>query len=136
VTVVADTSVLVAAFSSWHESHPAASRALGRLDAVVAHCLLETYSVLTRLPAPHRMAPDIVSTYLQATYGRRRVLGLSPDEQRKLVTTCVAQGLAGGAVYDAMIGATCVRARATLLTLDVRARQTYLALGVDHELLA
>lgn len=134
--VAADTSVLVAAFSPWHEHHKPASNAVDRLDALVAHCLLETYSVLTRLPAPYRMTADVVSKYLQATFGRHKVLGLSPVEQRKLVATCAANGLSGGTVYDAMIAATCARARATLLTLDLRALPTYRALGVDHELLA
>lgn len=134
--VAADSSVLVAAFSAWHENHKVASAAVDRLDAVVAHCLLETYSVLTRLPPPYRMTADVVSRYLQTTFGDHRMLGLSPDEQRKLVTTCATHGLSGGAIYDAMIAATCARARATLLTLDVRARQTYMILAADHELLA
>ncbi|TMQ12520.1 MAG: type II toxin-antitoxin system VapC family toxin, partial [Deltaproteobacteria bacterium] len=127
---------LVAAFASWHDRHAVALAAVGRLDAVVAHCLLETYSVLTRLPAPHRMAAAVVSKALRATFDRHRVLGLPPDEQRKLVATCAAQGLSGGSVYDAMIAVTCAHAGARLLTLDTRARPTYAALAVDHELLA
>ena len=49
--ITADTSVLVAGFASWHESHAAAREAL-RCARVVAHSLVETYSVLTRLPPP------------------------------------------------------------------------------------
>lgn len=136
MTVTADTSVLVASFASWHEHHDVAFAAVGKLDGVVAHSLLETYSVLTRLPAPHRMSANVVAKYLEATFGRHIVLGLPPDEQRKLVRTCASQGLSGGSVYDAMIAATCVRANAKLLTLDARARPTYAALSVEHELLA
>ncbi|MEX2240756.1 MAG: PIN domain-containing protein [Burkholderiales bacterium] len=54
--IAADTSVVVAAFASWHEGHAAALRALGRGVRVPAHVLLESYSVLTRLPPPHRAA--------------------------------------------------------------------------------
>ena len=133
--LTADTSVLVAAFAAWHDHHGVALPAVNRLQAVVAHCLLETYSVLTRLPAPHRMAAAGISRQLHATFQRHRVLGLSPEEQRNLVATCAAQGVSGGSVYDAMIALTCARANAKLLTLDARARQTYAALAVDYELL-
>lgn len=136
MTVAADTSVLVAAFASWHEHHDVAFAAIRRLDAVVAHCLLETYSVLTRLPAPHRMTAEIVSRYLQASFSGHRVLGLVPQDQRKLVANLARWGVTGGAVYDALIAAVCRNARATLLTLDGRAHQTYATLGVAHELLA
>lgn len=135
MTVAADTSVLVAAFASWHEHHDVAFAAIRRLDAVVAHCLLETYSVLTRLPAPHRMTAEVVSRYLQASFSGHRVLGLVPRDQRKLVASLAKWGVAGGAVYDALIAAVCRNARATLLTLDGRAHQTYATLGVSHELL-
>jgi AbrB family looped-hinge helix DNA binding protein len=108
--------------------------AIARIDAVVSHRLLETFSVLTRLPAPHRMAPEVVGTYLEATFGSYAVLALTAPEQRKLVTTCAAQGV--GAIYDALIGATCSRSRCRLLTLDSRARPTYAVFNVDHELLA
>ena len=132
----ADTSVLVAAFASWHEHHAVAAAAVGRVDVVIAHCLLETYSVLTRLPAPHRMPVQVVATYLRVAFGRHAVAGLSADQQRKLIATCASEGLAGGTVYDAVIGATCASGKLRLLTLDGRARPTYLVLGVDHELLA
>ena len=63
LAVAVDSSVLVAALLGWHEHHVAAFRVL---DAVLAadddlvlpvHALIETYAVLTRLPAPHRLSP-------------------------------------------------------------------------------
>ncbi|MGV1007695.1 MAG: PIN domain-containing protein [Dermatophilaceae bacterium] len=49
-----DTSVVVAAFLSWHEQHEQARQALLRdVTAVPAHVLAEAFNVLTRLPAPH-----------------------------------------------------------------------------------
>lgn len=133
--IAADTSVLVAAFAEWHEHHDVAFAALRRVDTVIAHCLLETFSVLTRLPAPHRMLAEVVASYLDTRLGKHDVVALSADAQRALVATCAAQGLPGGAVYDALIAATCAHAGAHLLTLDARARQTYAVLGTDHELL-
>ncbi|MBA3393294.1 MAG: type II toxin-antitoxin system VapC family toxin [Deltaproteobacteria bacterium] len=134
--LAADTSVLVASFASWHEHHEVALEAIARLDVVVSHCLLETYSVLTRLPTPHRMAPSIVSQFLQLAFKDHAVIALSAAEQRALVPRCATHGIAGGMVYDGLIASTCMEHRVRLLTLDARARQTYAALGVDHELLA
>lgn len=133
--IAADTSVLVASFAAWHEHHELAFAAIDRVDSVIAHCLLETFSVLTRLPAPHRMTADVVATYLETSFAEHEVLALSGAEQRLLVAKCAAQGLSGGAIYDALIAATCTRRRARLLTLDARARTTYAALGTAHELL-
>lgn len=131
----ADTSVLVAAFASWHEHHASASGALARVDGIVTHCLLETFSVLTRLPAPHRMAPDVVATFLDETFGDLPLYALPAAEQRALIGTCIANGIAGGAVYDALIAATCTRSSLRLLTLDARARPTYALLSAVHEML-
>lgn len=54
--IAPDTSVLVAGFATWHEGHEAAVRALNRGVHLIAHAAVETYSVLTRLPPPHRIA--------------------------------------------------------------------------------
>lgn len=131
----ADTSVLVAAFASWHEHHDLAFEAIGRVDAVIAHSLLETFSVLTRLPAPHRMTAEVVATFIDKSFGGHEVVALPAVDQRTLVIGCAALGISGGAIYDALIGASCAHAGLKLLTLDARARQTYAALGVAHELL-
>lgn len=134
--IAADTSVLVASFASWHENHGVAAAAVARVDAIVAHCLLETFSVLTRLPAPHRMTPPVVATFLDKSFGDHPVFALPATQQRTLVATCVSHGLAGGAIYDALIAATCTHGGLKLLTLDTRARPTYALLGVEHEMLA
>jgi predicted nucleic acid-binding protein len=130
----ADTSVLIAAFATWHEQHAAAAAAVARVDLVLGHCLLETYSVLTRLPAPHRMKADVVASWLRVAFGKHEVASLPAQDHLELVATCTAQGLIGGAVYDALVAASCARAGAHLLTLDVRARATYATLGCPHEL--
>ncbi|MBA3462242.1 MAG: PIN domain-containing protein [Deltaproteobacteria bacterium] len=131
-----DTSVLVAAFASWHGQHERAFAAIRRVNAMVAHCLIETYSVLTRLPAPHRMTPEVVTSYLERSFDGHPVFALSAIEQRRLVGECSTRGLAGGAIYDALIAATCVQSDLSLLTLDARARPTYSAFAAEHELLA
>jgi predicted nucleic acid-binding protein len=69
------------------------------------------------------------------SFGRCLTTSLSGNEQRKLIELCAAQGVQGGAVYDAVIAHTAMRSKLRLLTLDARARSTYAALGVEHELL-
>src|SRR5262249_42894530 len=64
----ADTSLVVAAFASWHENHENARRALDGGLRLIEHCALETYSVLTRLPAPHRSAGLVVREFLQTRF--------------------------------------------------------------------
>lgn len=50
--IAADTSVLVAGFASWHERHEPAHRLLasGKVR-LIDHVALETFALLTRLPA-------------------------------------------------------------------------------------
>lgn len=134
--LAADTSVLVASFASWHEHHDLAFSAVGRTDTVVAHCLLEMFSVLTRLPAPHRIAADVVSEFIGRSFDDHEMVALSAQDQHRLVSSAATVGISGGAIYDALIGATCARDGVKLLTLDARARATYAALGVAHELLS
>jgi hypothetical protein len=62
--IAADTSLVIAAFASWHEQHEPARRALDAGLRLIEHCALETYSVLTRLPPPRRVSGDIVREFL------------------------------------------------------------------------
>ena len=133
--IAVDTSVVVAAFASWHEGHAAAFAALEREPRLPAHVALESFSVLTRLPPPHRAPAAVVSEFLAVSFSGAP-LGLPARAQVELVRTASRAGLAGGAIYDALVGATAKRAGAILLTRDRRALATYEALGVRHELLA
>jgi predicted nucleic acid-binding protein len=132
---VVDTSVVIAAFASWHEAHDLAVKALGRLPRLPAQAALETYSVLTRLPPPHRAAPQLVRDFLVANF-REPLLDLAPERLRDLLSELTDADIVGGAAYDALIGATAREAGASLLTLDRRAKQTYERLGVSVEYLS
>lgn len=126
-----DSSVLVAAFASWHERHVAAVTATVAVDALVSHAELEAYSVLTRLPAPHRAPADLASAYLTRQYGGRR-LSLPGDARRKLIPRLADLGIAGGAAYDALIAITAATHDLTLLTCDRRAVRIYERIGVRY----
>lgn len=131
--ITPDTSVLVAGFATWHEAHRPAARALNRGVHLVAHAAMETYSVLTRLPPPHRVAPAAVHVYL-ADVTSADYLTLDARSHRELINYLAAQNVTGGATYDALVGSTAMAAGATLLTRDRRAVRTYELLQVDYEL--
>lgn len=129
-----DTSVVVAAFASWHEGHAAAAAALARRPRIPAHVMVETFSVLTRLPPPHRAPADLVRQFLAERFPDAPLM-LPPSKYHKFLATATAAGIVGGSVYDALIAATTQHAGATLVTRDQRARATYDRLGIAYELL-
>jgi predicted nucleic acid-binding protein len=130
----ADTSLVVAAFASWHEQHDAARRALDAGVRLIDHCALETYSVLTRLPPPHRSPGPVVMDFLRARFPQP-FLRLSEPRYRGFVLTLADQGISGGAAYDALVAATAAGAGAELVTCDRRAAGVYDAYGVRFQLL-
>jgi predicted nucleic acid-binding protein len=132
--ITVDTSVVVAAFARWHEDHDAARVAIEAAEAAVAHVLIETYSVLTRLPAPRRAPGELVVDFLTRHFSDDP-LTLTGDEHVALLAEVARVRIGGGAVYDAVVGATARARSATLLSLDRRAARTYRVLGVPHEFL-
>ncbi|RBY74530.1 VapC toxin family PIN domain ribonuclease [Geodermatophilus sp. TF02-6] len=131
--IAADTSVLVAACASWHESHPLARAALPGAR-LVGHCVVETYSVLTRLPPPHRMPRELAAEFLDRI-AASAPLTLPAEEVRRLPQVLADRGVAGGAAYDALIAVTALHHGAELVSLDTRAVATYRAVGAAHRLL-
>ena len=131
--IAVDTSVVVAAFASWHEGHEPAAAALARKPRVPGHVLVEAYSVLTRLPPPHRAPADLVAAFLAERFPEAPLV-LPPRAHLELVLTSARSGLAGGAIYDALIAATVRHAGATLLTRDERARSVYDRMQVPYEI--
>jgi predicted nucleic acid-binding protein len=131
--IAVDTSVVVAAFATWHERHAAARAVLDAGARLVAHCGLETYSVLTRLPAPHRAPPDVVSKFLENRFPEGW-LSLPSKACAALVSRLAAAGIVGGATYDALVAAAAAHAGATLATCDQRAIRAYEAIGVQYRL--
>lgn len=125
-----DTSVVVAALASWHPRNAEARQALSGVRTVTSPVLLETYSVLTRLPAPHRISPADAAAAVKLLPWE--VVGLPAPAQQRLVQSAAAGGIAGGAVYDALVATTAAHHGLTLLTRDARARRTYDALGVGY----
>ena len=125
----ADTSVVVAAFASWHESHDQARRALDGGLRLIEHCALETYSVLSRLPPPHRTAGELIRDFLTARFPQP-FLRLSGQAHKDFILELPAHGVSGGAAYDALVAATAAGCGAELVTCDRRALPIYERYGV------
>ncbi len=124
-----DTSVAVPLLSANHPDHDVVAEwSAGRRLALSGHALAETYSVLTRLPGSLRGDPVTVAGILVKRFERPLLLGA--EAFTGLVDRLSAVGIAGGAVYDALVGLAAIDNDAELATRDARARPTYDALGV------
>ncbi|MGD0083452.1 MAG: type II toxin-antitoxin system VapC family toxin [Acidimicrobiales bacterium] len=133
--MLVDTSVAVAIVVEDHEHHAATLRAVGRRGVGLAgHAAFETFSVLTRLPPPARRSPDAVVQLMRANFPRNRYLAASAAEA--LLPRLASLGIAGGSVYDALVGAAAAESGLVLLTRDRRALPVYRALGVDVEMIS
>ena len=130
----ADTSLVVAAFASWHETHEAARRALDGGLRLIEHCALETYSVLTRLPSPHRTSGVVVRDFLAARFPGP-LLRLTEPAYTDFVLGLPDHGVSGGAAYDALVAATAAGCGAILVSCDRRALKVYERYGVRTQLL-
>ena len=130
MTVAVDASVAVPLLVRSHHDHVAVARWWGGQEITLSgHALAETYSVLTRLPGDARLAPGDAARLLKARFPAPLVL--SSRRARTLLDTLSRLGIAGGAVYDALVALASKEAGAALATRDARARGTYDAVGVQ-----
>jgi len=129
--VAVDTSVAIPYLMRSHQSHNGVRRALRQYGLVLTgHSLAETYSVLTRLPGDARLAPVDAARLLDAAFGEP--VTPARDTTRALPTELASRGIAGGAVYDALVAVAARDAEIGLVTRDRRAASTYSALGVSY----
>jgi predicted nucleic acid-binding protein len=131
----ADSSVVIAAFASWHEHHERARAIMDQGVRLVEHCALETYSVLTRLPSPHRCSGIVVRDFLQARFAEP-FLRLDATAWRRFLMDLPERELAGGAIYDALVAATAAQHDAELISCDRRAAAIYESYGIKATILA
>lgn len=128
--IALDSSLAIAGFATWHELNSAACALLDAGAAIPAHALLETYSVLTAFPPPHRVNPNVVLAWLDDRFADATLEPPPAAEQLRLIATLTAAGRTGGAVYDGLVGLTAKLAGAELATADRRARPIYELVGV------
>lgn len=117
---------MVALMCSWHEHHLRALEGIegrqsqGERMVVAAPALVEAYAVLTRLPPPHRLAPDVALQLIDANFVRGVTsVALGAADYRAMLRSAPKQGISGGRLYDAVIARCAAVARArTLLTFN------------------
>lgn len=132
--VLVDTSAAVPLVVTGHEASDLVTAALqGRTLGLAGHAAFETFSVPTRLPGEMRRSPSRVAELIARSFPG--TVHLSAQGATRLLESLAVRGIAGGAVYDALVGATAAEHRLPLATRDARALDTYRALSVDVELL-
>ncbi len=108
-TTAVDASVVIAALLGWHEAHRPAFAALAAAveeDDLVfpISALIECYSVLTRLPAAHRLSPGDAAGLLESSLRTTsRVTGLRATSAWSFLAALVREEVRGGATYDRRI---------------------------------
>ena len=123
-----DTSVIVAAHLSRHDHHKASFRALAATleseESLILPlpALTEAYSVLTRLPTPHRLSPADAFQVLHRSFREvASIVSLSGQDVWPFFADLSQSGSAGGATYDFQIIACAVKGGAErILTLNTR----------------
>ena len=122
-----DTSVLIAAVSSWHEHH---SRTHAEIElrersdeqlVIATHSLAETYAVLTRLPAPFRLRTADALALIERNWGDTPAVHLTAPEIWDALHEAQRRTVTGGQMYDVLIAVAALKARAsTIVTWNVR----------------
>lgn len=110
VVTAIDTNVIVAGLLSWHVHHELASAQLidlleSELEIVVPlPVLIESYSVMTRMPPPHRIGSKEALEILELSLRDRVTLvGLDEEEGWKLLQDLSQRSITGGTTYDGLI---------------------------------
>jgi hypothetical protein len=91
--------------------------------------IVETYSVLTRLPSGLAVPAAAAARVLASRFGEPP-LRLDDAERSTVVRRLAAAGVFGGSSYDGLVALEAAAHGRTLLTLDERAQHTYRRLGV------
>ena len=114
-----DTSVLVATFYADHEHHPPSIDLFlrfGKKDVCCgAHSLAEVYATLTGMPSRRRVSGDEALLFLGDIRERLTVVALDEQEYFQMAEASATANLAGGAIYDAILGHCALKAKAEVI---------------------
>jgi predicted nucleic acid-binding protein len=131
---------MIAAVCSWHEHHDRArdeiETRMGRKQRMVVAgpALVEMYSVLTRLPAPYRMAAADAMVLVEQNFLKGvKMVVLDQSEYGDLLRSAPAKNISGGRAYDAVI-AICARKAQVDALLTFNAKHFAAFAGSDMEI--
>ena len=123
-----DTSVMVAALAHWHGDHERASRALierrerGETMLIAGRTIVETFAVLTRLPAAQRLTPAVARDMIEPSFVTGvRIVAMPPAGYRQLLERSASLNLSGSGAHDAEIAFCAIAAEVdAFLTFNKR----------------
>lgn len=116
-----DASCLVPLLLAAHPKHERTLAAKADCDRengeliLTAHALFECYSVLTRLPKPHGIAPPKAEELLRLNFAAHRIVAVTRDTVWATLRHRVARGQWGPRVYDSLVALQTLDAGATVL---------------------
>jgi len=129
-----DTSAAVAFVDAEHPFHDQVwSAAASRSRGLSGHAVFEFISVLTRLPVPKRLSGADALRLMRSEFPDNRFL--PGDAMDALADEFTDAGIAGGMVYDGLVGACARYHGRALVTCDRRAEEVYRLLGTDYVLI-
>jgi predicted nucleic acid-binding protein len=111
-----DTSVLIATFYAHHQFHQPSIDLFLRFKKSEAccgsHSLAEIYSSLTGRTGRERVSADEAMLFLGNVRERLTSVSLDDQEYFKALEASSALGIAGGALYDALLAHCALKAKA------------------------
>ncbi len=114
-TIAVDTSVAIPLLINKHADHVAVSHWWdGRDLALCGHALVETYSVLTRLPGELQLLPGDAARLIAERFTSPLIL--SVETERRLPELLASVGIGGGRVYDALVALAAIEHDTELAT--------------------
>lgn len=120
-----DTSVLIAIFYAHHRFHQASIDLFLRFKKSEAccgvHSLAEIYSSLTGRMGGERVSGDEAMLFIGDVRERLTVVSLNEQEYFKALEESAAIGIVGGAIYDALLAHSALKAKArTIYTWNMK----------------
>lgn len=114
-----DTSVLVPVFYADHIHHQASIELFAaqspRSGCCGAHSLAEVYATLTAMPGARRISGPQALLFVGSIQERLSVVALETAEYIAALQAAAANGLAGGAIYDALLAQCAIKAGADVI---------------------
>jgi predicted nucleic acid-binding protein len=114
-----DTTVLVAGVLEEHEHHEPSFSILSTASRTSAFCaahnVAEVYATLTRYPGKQRLSAEQALLALTAIESRFTIVALETREYLAAIRRFAAIGITGGTIYDALIAACALKAKADIL---------------------
>ena len=123
MSLLLDTSVIVASLDSDEPHHIACDRLLARGGhKAYAHALAETFSILSGGRHSRRLRPSLVAKLIEdSVLPYVELVHLTGNETMKAIADSERRGVRGGAIYDLLHLMAARKAGVdTLMTLDVR----------------